>query len=79
MFRLCVKISSYQPCSLMNGKCLSTFVLFISSMFQKIDCRIFHNYTTLAIIPILASEVLLGENKKFGNKILPLVGIEPLA
>ena len=40
---------------------------------------VFHKYTTLAITPILASEVLLRENKKSGNKMLPLVGIEPLA
>ena len=30
-------------------------------------------------MPILASEVLLRENKKSGNEMLPLVGIEPLA
>ena len=43
------------------------------------DIRVFHKYTTLAIMPILASEVLLRENKKSSNKMLPLVGIEPLA
>ena len=47
-----------------------------------IDCRIdtckrvFHKYTTLAIMPILASEALLRKNKKSGNKMLPLMGIE---
>ena len=30
-------------------------------------------------MPILASEVLLRENEKAGNKMLPLVGIELLA
>ena len=30
-------------------------------------------------MPILVSEVLLRENKKSSNKMLPLVGIEPLA
>ena len=39
----------------------------------------FHKYTTLAIMPILASKALLCENKKISNKMLPLVGIEPLA
>ena len=41
--------------------------------------RGFHKYTTLAIMPILASEALLRENKKSSYKMLPLVGIEPLA
>ena len=39
----------------------------------------FYKYTTLAIMPILASDSLLRENKKSDNKMLPLVGIEPLA
>ena len=33
----------------------------------------------LAIMPILASDSLLRENKKSNNKMLPQVGIEPLA
>ena len=42
--------------------------------------RVFHKYTTLAIMSLLASDVLLRENKKkSGNKMLPLVGMEPLA
>ena len=32
------------------------------------DIRVFHKYTTLAIMPILASEVLLRENKKSGKQ-----------
>ena len=51
----------------------------ISDFYSDINLnRVFHKYTTLAIMPILASEVLLRENKKSGNKMLPLVGIEPL-
>ena len=37
----------------------------------------FHKHKTLAIMPILASEALLYENKKIQWKMLPPVGIEP--
>ena len=50
------------------------------------DCSIsepargFHKHTRLAIMPILASEALLRENKKkSSDKMLPPVSIEPLA
>ena len=39
--------------------------------------RGFHKHTTLAIMPILASEALECENKKSSSKMLPPVGIEP--
>ena len=39
--------------------------------------RDFHKHTTLAIMPILASEALQHENKKSSNKMFPPVGIEP--
>ena len=39
--------------------------------------RGFHKYTTLAIMPILASDALLCKNKKIQWKMLPQVGIEP--
>ena len=42
-----------------------------TNQIQESIC-VFHKYTTLATMPILASEVLLCENKKSGNKMLHL-------
>ena len=40
-------------------------------------CRGFHKHTTLAIMPILASEALQCENEKIQYKILSPMGIGP--
>ena len=47
-------------------KSLSDMSLFV--LFEWKPTRGFHKYTTLAIMPILASEALLRENKKSSNK-----------
>ena len=54
------------------------FFLFSCSKDKNAN-RVFSKCTRMAIMPILPSEVLLHENKKSRNKMLPLVGIEPLA
>ena len=46
-------------------------------MQKNFPFEFFRNWTKLVIMPLLASEVLLHENKKHSNnKMLPLVGIE---
>ena len=47
------------------------------NFFAANSIRVSHKHTTLAIMPILASKALLCENKKFSDKMLPPVGIEP--
>ena len=51
----------------------------VSPQHKNANIRVFHKYTTLAIMPILASEVLLRENKKVQKQNVTPVSIEPLA